>query len=140
MFPPGNRRGHSSSGVEADGGYLSHRFDSGKTPPDFIGLPQVRHWHGGCRPERIEKFSKGQTHMPLKPNGALCRVREQIIEDAASGLTLQFECDDGRLRLVLAGTALTVGNREILFDEQGREAGAGTLLGEFRRPNWLKRV
>lgn len=78
--------------------------------------------------------------MPLKPNGALCRVREQIIEDAASGLTLQFECDDGRLRLVLAGTALTVGNREILFDEQGREAGAGTLLGEFRRPNWLKRV
>ena len=44
--------------------------------------------------------------MPLKPNGALCRVREQIIEDAASGLTLQFECDDGRLRLVIAGKAL----------------------------------
>ena len=78
--------------------------------------------------------------MPLKPNGATCRVREQIIEDAASGLTLQFECDDGRLRLVLAGKPLAVGNREILFDDQGREAGAGTLVGEFRRPNWLKSV
>ena len=78
--------------------------------------------------------------MPLKPNGALCRVREQIIEDTPSGLTLQFECDDGRLRLVIAGKALTLGNREILFDDEGREAAAGTLVGEFRRPNWLKKV
>jgi len=78
--------------------------------------------------------------MPLKPNGALCRVREQIIEDPASGLILQFECDDGRLRLLLAGRAMSVGNREILFDDEGREAGAGTLVGEFRRPNWLKPV
>ena len=61
--------------------------------------------------------------MPLKPNGATCKVREQIIEDAASGLTLQFECDDGRLRVVLAGKPLALGNREILFDDQGREAG-----------------
>jgi hypothetical protein len=76
--------------------------------------------------------------MPLKPNGALCRVREQIIEDAASGLTLQFECDHGRLRLVIAGKVLAHGNRELLFDEEGREAAAGTLIGEFRRPSWLK--
>ena len=78
--------------------------------------------------------------MPLKPNGALCRVREQIIEDAPSGLTLQFECDDGRLRLVIAGVPLKLGNREILFDADGREAAAGTLVGEFRRPSWLKAV
>jgi hypothetical protein len=78
--------------------------------------------------------------MPLKPNGALCRVREQIIEDAATGLILQFECDDGRLRIVLAGKVLSAGNRELLFDDQGREAGAGTLAGEFRRPNWLKPI
>jgi hypothetical protein len=76
--------------------------------------------------------------MPLKPKGALCQVREQIIEDAATGLILQFECADGRLRLVIAGKALAIGNREILFDEQGREAAAGTLIGEFRRPTWLK--
>jgi hypothetical protein len=87
-----------------------------------------------------KEITEGEATMPLKPNGALCRVREQIIEDAATGLILQFECDDGRLRIVLAGRALTAGNREILFDEQGREAGAGTLVGEFRRPNWLKRV
>ena len=78
--------------------------------------------------------------MPLKPNGALCQVREQIIEDRASGLTLQFECADGRLRLVIAGHRMNAGQREILFDDQGREAGAGTLIGEFRRPSWLKRV
>ena len=78
--------------------------------------------------------------MPLKPNGVMCHVREQIIEDAASGLTLQFECSDGRLRLVIAGAALTHGNREILFDEKGREAAAGTLVGKFRRPSWLKGV
>ena len=79
--------------------------------------------------------------MPLKPNGALCRIREQIIEDRASGLTLQFECiEDGRLRLVIAGDHIEVGNREILFDEHGREAGAGTLVGEFRKPSWLKGV
>jgi hypothetical protein len=26
--------------------------------------------------------------MPIKPNGALCKVREQIVEDDASGLIL----------------------------------------------------
>jgi len=78
--------------------------------------------------------------MPLKPNGALCQIREQIIEDRASGLTLQFECDDGRLRLVIAGEHMRVGNREILFDHHGREAGAGTLVGEFRKPSWIKGV
>ena len=78
--------------------------------------------------------------MPLKPNGKICRVREQIIEDAASGLSLQFECDEGRLRLVIAGAGLKHGNREIFFDEEGREAGAGTLVGEFRRPSWLRSV
>ena len=78
--------------------------------------------------------------MPLKPNGALCQVREQIIEDRASGLTLQFECEEGRLRLVISGDHMHVGNREILFDLEGREAGAGTLVGEFRRPSWLRKV
>jgi hypothetical protein len=81
-----------------------------------------------------------EVKMPLKPNGALCQVREQIIEDRASGLTLQFECDDGRLRLVICGDQLPIGNREILFDEQGREAGAGTMVGEFRRPPWLRPI
>ena len=78
--------------------------------------------------------------MPLKPNGALCSIREQIVEDVATGLILQFECTNGRMRLVIAGESLPFGNREILFDNDGREAASGTLLGQFRRPSWLKRV
>jgi hypothetical protein len=76
--------------------------------------------------------------MALKPNGNKCEIREQIVEDPASGLILQFECKNGRARIVIAGESLPYGNREILFDEEGREAGAGTLVGEFRRPSWLK--
>jgi hypothetical protein len=78
--------------------------------------------------------------MPIKPNGLVCKIREQIVEDLASGLTLQFECHGDRMRLVIAGKSLPFGNREILFDEDGKEAAAGTLLGEFRRPSWLKKV
>lgn len=78
--------------------------------------------------------------MPLKPNGSLCQVREQIIEDMASGLILQFECKGGRTRLVIAGNHFSPGQREILFDAEGREVGAGTLVGEYRRPSWLKKV
>jgi hypothetical protein len=78
--------------------------------------------------------------MALKPNGGTCTIREQIVEDLASGLILQFECNNGRARLVIAGRELPFGNREIHFDHDGREAGAGTLLGEFRRPSWLKEV
>ena len=78
--------------------------------------------------------------MPIKPNGTLCGIKEQIVEDLASGLILQFECQNGRTRLVIAGRALPFGNREIIFDDEGREAAAGTLVGEFRRPSWLKEV
>ena len=78
--------------------------------------------------------------MPVKPNAAKWSVREQIIEDQASGLTLLFECDNDRPRLVIAGKSLPFGNREILFDKEGKEAGAGTLVGNFRRPSWLKAV
>ncbi len=78
--------------------------------------------------------------MPIKPNGNVCSIREQIVEDPATGLVLQFECENGRTRLVIAGAALALGNREIIFDAEGKEAAAGTLIGEFRRPSWLKRV
>lgn len=78
--------------------------------------------------------------MPIKPNGALCAIREQIVEDLASGLILQFERQNGRTRLVIAGRALPFGNRELIFDEQGKEVAAGTLVGDFRRPSWLKEV
>ena len=78
--------------------------------------------------------------MPVKPNGSVCSIREQIVEDAATGLILQFECHNGRARLVIAGSSLPFGNREILFDDQGRETAAGTLVGGFRKPSWLKSI
>ena len=78
--------------------------------------------------------------MPIKPNGALCSIREQIIEDPATGLILQFECDGRRTRLVIAGASLPFGNREIIFDKEGKEAAAGSFAGEYRRPSWLKKV
>jgi hypothetical protein len=78
--------------------------------------------------------------MPVKPDGQMCAIREQIVEDLASGLTLQFECTNGKTRLVIAGKSLPFGNREILFDGEGKEAAAGTLMGEFRKPSWLKGV
>jgi hypothetical protein len=89
----------------------------------------------------IENGKEGnEVAMPIKPNGALCKVREQIVEDDASGLILQFECSNGRTRLIIAGASLPFGNREILFDDEGREAAAGTLLGSFHRPSWLRKV
>ncbi len=78
--------------------------------------------------------------MPIKPNGTFCKVREQIVEDDASGLILQFECANGRTRLVIAGESLPFGNREIIFDAEGREAAAGPRGGGFRRPSWLTKV
>lgn len=57
--------------------------------------------------------------MALKPNAGTCRVREQIIEDLPSGLTLQFEACEGGVRLVIAGKVLASGNREIVFDAEG---------------------
>ena len=44
--------------------------------------------------------------MPVKPNGSVCSIREQIIEDVATGLVLQIECQNGRTRLVIAGESL----------------------------------
>jgi hypothetical protein len=80
--------------------------------------------------------------MALKPNGGVCAIREQIIEDLASGLTFQFELkpgSDAPVRLRIFGD-LPFGNREILFDQDGVEAGAGTLLSGACRPSWLKEV
>jgi hypothetical protein len=78
--------------------------------------------------------------MAAKPGGRLCQIAEQIIEDGVSGLTLQFEArDDGTTRLVIAGN-LPFGNREILFDREGKEAAAGVALAGVCRPSWLREV
>ena len=80
--------------------------------------------------------------MALKPNGSVCSIAEQIIEDQVSGLTLQFihkPGSDAPYRLLIHGD-LPHGNREILFDVDGAEAGAGTALVDACRPTWLREV
>ena len=78
--------------------------------------------------------------MPLKPNGQLCSIREQIIEDPISGLTLQFERrDNGTTKLLIYGD-LPYGNREFIFNEEGWEYASGVALGCVSRPSWLRQV
>jgi hypothetical protein len=73
----------------------------------------------------------------LKPNGSDWKVKEQIIDDLASGLTIQFEvAPDGEPRLRIYGELLPFGNREIQFHRDGTLAGAGTATG-ICRPSWL---
>jgi len=66
----------------------------------------------------------------------MCRIREQIVEDLPSGLTLQFELVEGGVRLTIAGKSLAA-NREILFDAEGRLLQVRAPKHSFRRPSWL---
>lgn len=78
--------------------------------------------------------------MSLKPEGQDWTIREQIVEDPASGLTFQFEVDPtGKRRFRIFGN-LPFGNREIIFDQNGKEAGAGTAMTGLCRPAWLQEI
>ena len=78
--------------------------------------------------------------MPIKPNGALCGDQGADRRRPGERIDSAVRGQNGRTRLVIAGSALPFGNREIIFDSEGREAAAGTLVGEFRRPSWLRKV
>ena len=68
----------------------------------------------------------------------MCRIREQIVEDLPSGLTLQFEAlEGGGVMLTIAGKALPGGNRQILFDGNGEVIQTRGTHRAFRRPSWL---
>jgi hypothetical protein len=74
--------------------------------------------------------------MPIKPLARQCHIREQIVEDLPSGLTLQFEAFEDGVRLTIAGKALPA-NREIVFDAEGAASKTGASKHAFRRPSWL---
>jgi hypothetical protein len=87
-------------------------------------------------------FLAKESPMALKPGGEICQIREQIIEDRASGLTFQFihaPGTDAPFRLVIGGD-LPFGNREILFNADGEMAGAGTALSGSCRPSWIREI
>lgn len=80
--------------------------------------------------------------MAVKPNGGICKIKEQIIEDPASGLTFQFALEpesDEPVRLTIYGD-LPFGNRTIFFDQEGSESGSGTATSGSCSPSWLKEV
>lgn len=76
--------------------------------------------------------------MGLRENGKLWTVKEQILEDAASGLTFQFEVVDdpsAPYRLRVYGD-LPFGNRDICFGPDGTVVGTGTLVSGLCKPSW----
>jgi hypothetical protein len=70
-----------------------------------------------------------ESSVSLKPGGTMCRIREQILRDDASGLTFQFEVDpQGRTLFRIFGDAMPGGNWEVGF-EDGIVSFTGTSLG-----------
>lgn len=68
----------------------------------------------------------------------ICPIREQVIEDPTSGLTIQFEvAADGTARLRVFGDGLEYGNRDFAFDSRGDLTGRGTALVGPNRPTVL---
>jgi hypothetical protein len=78
----------------------------------------------------------------LKPDGGEWKIREQIVEDLVTGLTFQFEVNpaNGLFYFRIFGEALPLGNREILFDQNGNECGAGTFMAGGCKPTWMTEV
>ena len=80
--------------------------------------------------------------MSTKQDARDWTIKEQIVEDLASGLTFQFEVipdSTARYRLRIYGD-IPHGNREIIFDVEGKEAGSGTALSGLCKPAWLTNV
>ena len=86
--------------------------------------------------------------MSVKPNGNPCVIAEQIIEDPATGLSLQFEVRKGyhlgklvdETVLTIFGDALPFGNREIVFSPDGAKTATGTSTRGLCKPSWLTRI
>ena len=79
--------------------------------------------------------------MGIKDGAEDWTVKEQIIEDPVTGLTIQFEVmPDGDKRLRLFGPCLRFGNRELIFNERGEMSGSGTHVGGQCKPTWLEKL
>jgi hypothetical protein len=76
----------------------------------------------------------------IERNSQVWTIKEQIIEDLATGLTLQFEVIPGDFeapfRLKIVGD-FPFGNREIRFGRDGQEASSAVALAGLCSPTWL---
>jgi hypothetical protein len=62
----------------------------------------------------------------LKRNAKTVKIKEQVINDLVTGLTLIFRVTpSGEARLHLLGDNLPFGNRDFQFDKNGKLAGTG---------------
>ena len=78
-----------------------------------------------------------ETQSRIKPGALPCRIKEQIIEDQVTGLTLQFDAlPDGTSRLTILGD-FPLGNRNWIFNAEGEEAGGGSGLCCAPSTHWL---
>ena len=80
--------------------------------------------------------------MAIKPAAATWSVKEQIVEDLASGLLLRFSVcgfshSPYRLTIVDKVRGQTL---EFLFDDKGKKIGASTIMSGPQELNWLKVV
>jgi hypothetical protein len=74
----------------------------------------------------------------VRPNAKPWTVQEQICDDPASGLSIQFEVVDDPhcpFRLRIFGEALPFGNRDIVFRADGTCDGGGTSV-RASKPSW----
>lgn len=69
----------------------------------------------------------------------MIQIAEQTIKDS-SGLTFQFERrPNGQSAMLIFGESLPFGNREIVFDADGKEIGAGTTTRGLCKPGKIIR-
>ncbi len=70
----------------------------------------------------------------LKENSKEICLKEQVLFEDASGLTLEFIVIEGDekfpYRIRIYGETLPYGNREIFINKEGKIDGGGTYLGE----------
>ena len=78
--------------------------------------------------------------MGMKEDCQTWTIKEQLIEDLSTGLTLEFEvvADDleAPFRLKISGD-LPFGEREIMFGRDGKEACSAMVLAGLSSPTWL---
>lgn len=83
--------------------------------------------------------------MTVKPNARSVHIKEQIIEDPASGLTLMFsaypdrEGEPPQCKLRICGDALPLGNRDFIFYD-GELGATGTATGGICKTSWVREV